>query len=111
VAEDRSTLPPVVTPPLEAGDARQTFVVRRYLLERVRDYVHARRAKGDYAYSQRQALEEAFTEFLAAREPAQPRPPEAHEREQQFRARVREGRQSSATIEPSAQNSRKSGTS
>jgi protease II len=87
---------------VEVGDARQTFVVRRHLLERVRDYVHARRAKGDYAYSQKQALEEALLEFLAAREPAQPRPLEAREREQQFRARVREGRQSSVTVEPSA---------
>jgi protease II len=80
---------------------RQTFVVRRHLLEQVRDYVHARRAKGDYSYSQKQALEEALFEFLAAREPTQPRPPEAHEREQLFRARVREGRQHKAALEPS----------
>jgi hypothetical protein len=103
VTEDRSALPPVVAQPPEAGDARQTFVVRRHLLEQMRDYVHARRAKGDYAYSQKQALEEALTEFLTAREPAQPRPPEAREREQQFQTRVREGRQrSAATVESSA---------
>jgi hypothetical protein len=111
VAEDRSALPPVVAQPVETGDARQTFVVRRHLLEQVRDYVHARRAKGDYAYSQKQALEEALLEFLAARELAQPRPPEVHEREQQFRVRVREGRQRSAAMDPSAQNSPKSGAS
>jgi hypothetical protein len=101
-AEERPALPSVIVQPLEAGDARQTFVVRRHLLERMRDYVHARRAKGNYAYSQKQALEEALLEFLAAREPAQPRPPEAHEREQQFRARVREGWQSRAAGKPSA---------
>ena len=115
-AEERLALPSVVAPPLEEGDARQTFVVRRHLLERVRDYVHARRAKGDYTYSQKQALEEAFTEFLAARETAQPRPSEAREREQQFQARVREGRQRrAAAVEPSArpaaQNSPESGAS
>jgi hypothetical protein len=86
----------LVLPPVEQGDARQTFVVSRHLLERLRDYVHARRARGDYAYSQKQALGEALIAFLAAQEPAQARPQEAREREQQFRARVREGRQSSA---------------
>jgi hypothetical protein len=95
-------LPPVVSQPVEEGTARQTFVVSRHLLERLRDYVHARRARGDYAYSQKQALEEALIAFLAAQEPAQPRPPEAHEREQQFRTRVREGRQSSAAVESRA---------
>nr|GEW49967.1 hypothetical protein [Tanacetum cinerariifolium] len=90
-AEDGSALSPVVAYSVDMGDARQTFVVRQHLLEQLRDYVHARRAKGDYAYSQKQALEEALLEFLAAREPAQPRPPEVHEREQQFRIRVREG--------------------
>jgi hypothetical protein len=115
VIESRSVSPPIVFPPVEGGDTRQTFVVCRPLLERVRDYVHARRARGDYAYSQKQALEEAFLEFLATREPAQPRPPEAREREQQFQARVREGRQRSAAGEPSArsttQHSQESGTS
>jgi hypothetical protein len=115
VIESRVALPLVIFPPVEEGDTRQTFVVRRHLLEGVRDYVHARRARGDYAYSQKQALEEALLEFLAAREPAQPRPPEAREREQQFRARVREGRQSSAAVAPSArstaQNSQDAGLS
>ena len=99
VTETTPVLPPVVFPPIEQGDARQTFVVSRYLLEWLRDHVHARRALGDYAYSQKQALEDALLAFLAAQEPVQPRPQEAREREQQFRARVREGRQSSAAAE------------
>lgn len=117
MTESRSALSPVAfqPEPAEAGDARQTFVIRQHLLEQLRDYVHARRAKGDYAYSQKQALEEALVEFLAARELAQPRPPEAREREQQFRARVREGRQSSTVVESSAystpQSSQESGAS
>ena len=99
VIETTPALPPVVFPPVEQGDARQTFVMSRHLLERLRDHVHARRAMGDYSYSQKQALEEALLAFLAAQEPVQPRPQEAREREQQFRARVREGRQSSAAAE------------
>lgn len=94
-------LPGADTKPSVSGlslgpDVRQTFVVSQPLLEQLRDYVHARRAAGDYTYSQKQALEEALVEFFVTRELAQPRPAEVRAREQQFRSRVREGRQSSA---------------
>jgi hypothetical protein len=62
-------------------------------VEGLRNYVHARRAAGEYDYSQKQALQEAIGEFLAARRPAPPRPEAVRVREQQFRERIREGRQ------------------
>jgi hypothetical protein len=78
-------------------DARQTFVMDKRSLEQLRDYVHARRSSGDYRYSQKQALREAITEFLAARQLAPPRPQEAREYEQQFRDRIRKGREATKT--------------
>ena len=82
----------------EGEDTRQTFVMDKRSLEQLRDYVHARRSAGDYRYSQKQALREAITEFLAARQLAPPRPKEAREHEQQFRDRIRKGREATKTL-------------
>ena len=51
--------------PTVGGDARQTFVLSQSHLEKLRDYVHARRAGGDYAYSQKQAMQEALDLLFA----------------------------------------------
>lgn len=79
----------------EEEDTRQTFVVGKGSLERLRDYVHARRSAGDYRYSQKQALGEAIAEFLAARQLAPPRSAEVRAHEQQFRERIQKGREAS----------------
>jgi hypothetical protein len=75
------------------GDTRQTFVLSRAHLERLRDYVHARRSKGDYLYSQKQALQEALDLLLAGSKPA-PRPQEVREWEQQRRISRQRGHRS-----------------
>ena len=49
---------------------RQTFVLGRGHLEQLRDYVHARRAQGEYTYSQKQALQEALDLLFAGAAPA-----------------------------------------
>ena len=72
---------------------RQTFVLSRGHLEQLRDYVHARRAQGDYTYSQKQALQDALDLLFASAEPAAPRPAQARELEQQRRQRIQRGRQ------------------
>ena len=72
---------------------RQTFVLSRGHLEQLRDYVHARRAQGDYTYSQKQALQDALDLLFATAEPAAPRPAQARELEQQRRQRIQRGRQ------------------
>ena len=82
--------------PLAGRDARQTFVLSRNHLEQLRDYVHARRAGGDYAYSQKQAMQEALDLLFASTDPVAPRPDQAREREQQRRERIQQGRQSRA---------------
>lgn len=76
-------------------NVRQTFVLEESYLERIRDYVHARRSQGDYNYSQKQLLEEALDLLLASQEPAPPRPAELREQEQQLRVRIQQGRHAS----------------
>jgi len=79
-----------VTP--EERDLRQTFVVSSGQLEQLRDYVHARRATGDYEYSQKQALQEALSLLFASVPQAPPRPSQTRELEQRRRERIRRGR-------------------
>ena len=79
---------------LEERDLRQTFVVSSGQLEQLRDYVHARRANGDYEYSQKQALQEALSLLFASVPQAPPRPSQTRELEQRRRERIRRGRAS-----------------
>ena len=72
---------------------RQTFVLNRGHLEQLRDYVHARRAQGDYTYSQKQALMEALDLLFAGAAPAPPRPAQTRAQEQERRQRIQQGRQ------------------
>ncbi|RZK31501.1 MAG: hypothetical protein EOO63_03990 [Hymenobacter sp.] len=76
----------------EERDMRQTFVVSSGQLEQLRDYVHARRANGDYEYSQKQALQEALSLLFASVPQAPPRPSQTRELEQRRRERIRRGR-------------------
>lgn len=76
----------------EERDLRQTFVVSSGQLEQLRDYVHARRANGDYEYSQKQALQEALSLLFASVPQAPPRPSQTRELEQRRRERIRRGR-------------------
>ena len=71
---------------------RQTFVLSRGHLEQLRDFVHARRAQGDYTYSQKQALQEALDLLFAGAAPVPARPAQAREQEQQRRQRIQQGR-------------------
>ncbi len=88
-----NTLAEVVEPLVpEERDLRQTFVVSSGQLEQLRDYVHARRAKGDYEYSQKQALQEALSLLFASVPQAPPRPSQTRELEQRRRERIRRGR-------------------
>lgn len=77
---------------VEERDLRQTFVVSSTQLEQLRDYVHARRAQGDYEYSQKQALQEALSLLFASVPQAPPRPSQTRELEQRRRERIRRGR-------------------
>jgi hypothetical protein len=81
-------------PVFEERDLRQTFVVSSGQLEQLRDYVHARRANGDYEYSQKQALQEALSLLFASVPQAPPRPSQTRELEQRRRERIRRGRAS-----------------
>ncbi len=78
-------------------NVRQTFVLEESYLERIRDYVHARRSQGDYHYSQKQLVEEALDLRLTNQEPAPPRPAELREQEQLLRVRIQQGRHAGAT--------------
>ena len=95
-------IPPLPVLTTSVGDSarrrnvRQTFVLEESYLERIRDYVHARRSQGDYRYSQKQLLEEALDLLLASQSPAPPRPTELREQEQQLRVRIQQGRHDNA---------------
>lgn len=78
----------------EDRDVRQTFILSAGHLEQLRDHVHARRAGGDYNYSQKQALQEALSLLFASATPVAPRPAQARELEQQRRERIQRGRRS-----------------
>ena len=79
-----------------AEGVRQTFVLSRGHLEQLRDYVHARRARGEYTYSQKQALQEALDLLFASAEPVAPRPAQTRAQEQQRRQRIQRGRRAGA---------------
>ncbi|MGY3090951.1 hypothetical protein ACVWYF_004015 [Hymenobacter sp. UYAg731] len=87
-----SEIPVAVQQAELSGDARQTFVLSRMHLEQLRDHVHARRAGGDYTYSQKQALQDALDLLFASNDSVAPRPEQAREREQQRRERIQQGR-------------------
>ena len=98
VASAVSTPAPVNIAASAAPDGvRQTFVLGRGHLEQLRVYVHARRAQGEYTYSQKQALQEALDLLFAGAAPAPPRPAQAREQEQQRRQRIQQGRQAGAS--------------
>lgn len=80
-------LPPTTAGPQthEGGSVRQTFVLSRAHLERLRDYVHDHRASGEYLYSQKQALEEALDLLFARSSPVAPRPQQVRDLEYQRR--------------------------
>jgi len=82
--------------PDEDRDVRQTFVVGSRYLEKLRDHVHARRAGGDYEYSQKQALQEALDLLFSSGEPVPPRPAQARASEQRRSERIRRGRSTSS---------------
>lgn len=45
---------------VSSKDSRQTFIISLSNFERLKNYVHTRRVNGEYDYSQKNALEDAF---------------------------------------------------
>lgn len=67
-------------------------MLSRRHLEQLRDYVHARRAGGDYYYSQKQALQEALDLLFVSINPVETRPDKVKEREQKRQQRIQQDR-------------------
>lgn len=88
------TVPAVepITAHAASDGVRQTFVLSRGHLEQLRDYVHARRVRGEYTYSQKQALQEALDLLFADSPPVAQRPQETRQLEQQQQERIKRGR-------------------
>ena len=88
------TVPAVepVTASAASDGVRQTFVLRRGHLEQLRDYVHARRVRGEYTYSQKQALQEALDLLFAGSPPVAQRPEQTRQLERQQQERIKRGR-------------------
>ncbi len=85
------TAEPVASPAASDG-VRQTFVLSRGHLEQLRDYVHARRAGGEYTYSQKQALQQALDLLFAGSPPVAQRPEQTRQLEQQQQERIKRGK-------------------
>ena len=83
---------PAVGPGAASDGVRQTFVLSRGHLEQLRDYVHARRAQGEYTYSQKQALQEALDLLFASSPPVPQRPEHTRQLEQEQQERIKRGR-------------------
>ena len=83
---------PGVIATMGSEGVRQTFVLNRGHLEQLRDYVHNRRAQGDYTYSQKQALQEALDLLFGSAPPVPQRPEQTRQLEQQQQERIRRGR-------------------
>ena len=81
-----------VTASAASDGVRQTFVLSRGHLEQLRDYVHDRRVRGEYTYSQKQALQEALDLLFAGSPPVAQRPQETRQLEQQQKERIKRGR-------------------
>ena len=81
-----------VTVSAASDGVRQTFVLSRGHLEQLRDYVHDRRVRGEYTYSQKQALQEALDLLFAGSPPVAQRPQETRQLEQQQKERIKRGR-------------------
>ena len=89
------TAEPVIEPAAvnaASEGVRQTFVLSRGHLEQLRDYVHDRRVRGEYTYSQKQALQEALDLLFAGSPPVAQRPQETRILEQQQQERIKRGR-------------------
>ncbi|NVO85422.1 hypothetical protein [Hymenobacter terrestris] len=95
IASEREADPTysVINEELSPSGVRQTFVLSPGHLDRLRDYVHARRVKGEYNYSQKQALQEALDLLFATVDSVPPRPDQVREQQQQHGQRIRQGRQ------------------
>ena len=78
--------------PAASDGVRQTFVLSRGHLEQLRDYVHARRAGGEYTYSQKQALQQALDLLFAGSPPVAQRPEQTRQLEQQQQERIKRGK-------------------
>ena len=95
-AETASALAVPAVEPTTIGSAsdgvRQTFVLSRGHLEQLRDYVHDRRVRGEYTYSQKQALQEALDLLFAGSPPVAQRPEQTRQMEQQQQERIKRGR-------------------
>lgn len=74
----------------EAHDVRQTFVLGQDYLDRLRDYVHTRRAQGQYEYTQKQALHEALDKLFDGFA-LQERPARIRQQEEERKQRIRRG--------------------
>lgn len=81
-----------VTASAASDGVRQTFVLSRGHLEQLRDYVHDRRVRGEYTYSQKQALQEALDLLFAGSPPVAQRPEQTRQLEQQQQERIKRGR-------------------
>ncbi|WP_303312767.1 hypothetical protein [Hymenobacter sp. BT730] len=80
----------VTNVPEEDIDVRQTFIIGQQYLEQLKDYVHTKRTKGQYEYTQKQALHEAL-DMLFKGAKIEPRPAHIRQQEESRKQKIRRG--------------------
>ncbi|WP_044018009.1 hypothetical protein [Hymenobacter sp. APR13] len=73
------------------SDVRQTFVLSRQYLEKLKNFVHTQRMGGQYDFTQKQALHEAL-DLLFANAEIEERPLQIRQKEEVRRQQIRKGR-------------------
>ena len=74
----------------ESSDVRQTFVIGKDYLEKLKDFVHTQKLKGLYEYSQKNALHDAL-DLLFKDITITQRPESVIQKEQKRALRIRKG--------------------
>ncbi len=76
--------------PTAREDIRHTFVMRKDLLEKIRDYAYMQHLNGKYYYGQRDVLEEILDQFFQGKALV-PRPEFIRQKEQERVNRIKKG--------------------
>jgi hypothetical protein len=83
---------PVASLAISTTDIRTTLVMGEDYLEWMKDYVYSRKVKGDFRFTQKEALHEAIDLLKKKVGKLPPRPDSEREAENKFKQQIKKGR-------------------
>lgn len=81
-----------VSLPVSTADIRTTLVMGEDYLEWMKDYVYSRKVKGDFRFTQKEALHEAIDLLKKKVGKLPPRPDSEREAENKFKQQIKKGK-------------------